>query len=77
MVSQPGDLRLGIVSDRFSCAVKPPAAQTAAPSVPLPSGMNCDCPLLGLPSPTFERRTRFGVSTLNRPDCQAVVAVAA
>ena len=38
----PGERRVGHVSVRLICAVKPFAAHTAAPSWPLPSGISCD-----------------------------------
>jgi|SRR5712691_8244753 len=40
MVTWPGDLRAGMVSDLLSWAVNPFAAQAAAASEPLPSGMD-------------------------------------
>src|SRR6266568_4463470 len=73
----PGDLRSGKVSDRLSWAVKPFAAHTAAPSVPLPSGTNCVGSVFAWPSTMSERRTTFGVSTTNDPFCHAVVVPAA
>src|ERR1700730_1415726 len=73
----PGDLRSGKVSDRLSCAVKPLAAHTAAPSGPLPSGTNWVGSVLVLPSTISDRRTTFGVSIENDPFRHAVVVPAA
>ena len=43
----PGERRYGMVSLRLSCAVKPFAAQAAAPSEPLPSGSDWALALFG------------------------------
>src|SRR5690242_15559774 len=77
MRSWPGESRYGSVSLRLSCAVKPPAAQAATPSEPLPSGSDWAGAVFGRPSTTSERPTTPPVSTANAPFRQAVVTVAA
>src|ERR1700690_463966 len=66
-----------MVSLRLSCAVKPPAAQAATPSDPLPSGSDCESRVFGRPRKTSERDTTPPVFSENAPFCQAVVLVAA
>src|ERR1700728_1547855 len=65
-----------MVSLRLSCAVKPPAAQAATPSEPLPSGSDCEAALFGWPRNTSERDTTPPVFSENAPFCQAVVLAA-
>ncbi|HEY7812703.1 MAG TPA: hypothetical protein VIC62_05660, partial [Nakamurella sp.] len=73
----PGDSRLGIVSLRLSCAVKPLAAQAATPSEPLPSGSDCEPAVFGWPRKTSDRDTTPPVLTEKAPFCHAVVPEAA
>src|SRR5579884_1046604 len=77
MFTWPGESRLGIVSLRLSCAVKPFAAQAATPSEPLPSGRNWVAEVLASPMTTFERETIPPMFCEKAPFCQAVVVVAA
>ncbi|MBE8478386.1 hypothetical protein IQ210_46360 [Streptomyces sp. 3R004] len=76
IVTRPGDLRSGKVSPRLRCTVKPSAAHTAAPSVPLPSGMDSVGSVPGRPITTSERWTSAERSTWKAPFCHAVVATA-
>jgi len=77
MFTCPGDLRPGKVSLRFSCAVKPPAAHTATPRVPLPSGIDWVAAVFARPSTMSDCRTTLATSTPKAPPCHAVVTVAA
>src|SRR3954452_15823942 len=72
IVTWPGERRVGHVSVRLIWAVKPPAAQTAAPICPLPSGISCAACVGGDPTTMFARRTRFGTSTSNLLPIHAV-----
>jgi hypothetical protein len=71
-VTWPGERRVGHVSVRLICAVKPFAAQTAAPICPLPSGISCDACAGGAETTMFARLTRFGTSTSNALPIHAV-----
>ncbi len=77
MVTCPGDLRSGIVSERLSWAVNPFAAQAATASEPLPSGIDWSPLWFGWPSTMSDWLTTPSGSSWNAPFCQAVVAVAA
>ena len=61
-LNQPGDFRSGMVSARLSCAVSPFAAQTAAPRLPLPSGMSCVATVLAFVRMMLERETTLAGS---------------
>src|SRR6202020_3445413 len=73
----PGESRLGMVSLRLSCAVNPPAAHSATPSEPFPSGSDWESEVFGWPRKTSERDTTPPVFSEKAPFCQAVVLVAA
>src|SRR6202020_1545925 len=73
----PGESRLGMVSLRLSCAVKPPAAHAATPSEPFPSGSDSESVVFGWPRKTSERDTTPPVFSEKAPFCHAVVSEAA
>src|SRR5216683_7132736 len=76
MFTCPGDLRPGKVSLRFSCAVKPPAAHTATPRVPLPSGIDWVAAVFARGGPRPGRPPARGGAT-PRDRCDRVVRRAA
>ena len=69
---------LGMVSLRFSCAVKPPAAQAATPSEPFPSGSDSESVRVRPAQDDVRLRHRpRRADRRNAPFCHAVVLDAA